>query len=511
MKIAHVAPLTESIPPRGYGGIERVVSYITEELVRRGHEVTLFASGDSQTAARLAPCSTKALGYDISVNNPIPYYAAMLKEISRRAREFDVLHFHFDFLHFMMLRDCKVPMVTTLHGWPYMLDLLPFYSYCFEKPLISISLLQRSLLPHFSWLENVYHGIPLDLYSFNGSPQEDYLVFLGRICSEKGPDEAIAIAKLSGMKLRIAGNVKQEDRCYFERSVAPLLDDPLIEFVGEVQDDEKARLLGGARALVFPIKWPEPFGLVMIEAMACGTPVIGYCAGSVPEVVEQGVTGFIVENARQAAEAILRLDTLDRARVRDRFEARFSVQRMVDDYLAIYQRQIKKEKGPTLAGQGRNRQSRALAELTCRHRLPSETGITGSLLNRKERPKRSFQFHSRRGLWVRLEYESGLLYATDRAKGWSAWKRLLYVLGAPLIPVIRLSRILKQLYVSGVIRDLLWSDILLAPIGLIFSAFGEMVGYARGAGRKSGRPAASPSPPVTKRGGATLTNYKKGH
>lgn len=481
MRIAHISPLTESVPPRGYGGIERVVAYLVEELIHQGQQVTLFASGDSATSAELVPCSPRALGYDPAVKKPIPYYAAMIEAVGRRAREFDILHFHFDFLHFLMLQDCPVPMLTTIHGWPYLLDLLPFYSCCFERPLISISHQQRQLLPHLSWIANIYHGLPLDLYPFTASPREDYLAFIGRICPEKGPEHAIAIARLAGMKLRLAGNVKQEDKHFFDRSIAPLLGDPLIEYIGEIGDHDKAGFLGGARALLFPIQWPEPFGLVMIEAMACGTPVIAYRSGSVAEIVEPGLTGFVVETVKQAAEAVQRLDTLDRSRIRERFEERFSVRRMAHDHLSIYSAQL--EKSSTRVGRSH------VHDMDCSEPefLPAQRALESrnhTLLPPAAVDSRSNIRKGSRKSWIWMEFRSGLSYSRDRARNWSAARRLLYAGGAPLIPVVRSARILKQLCSGRVLRNLRWNDIQQAPFGLIVSALGEMAGYVLSADSK---------------------------
>jgi glycosyltransferase involved in cell wall biosynthesis len=462
MKIAHIAPLTESVPPRGYGGIERVVSYLVEEQVRLGHQVTLFASGDSSTSAELVPCCRRALGYDPDIRNPFPFYRAMLDTVRRRAQDFDVLHFHFDFLHFLALQDCPTPMVTTLHGWPYLLDLLPFYSCCAGKPLISISLQQRQLLPQLNWAANVYHGLPPDLYPYASAPKEDYLAFVGRLCSEKGPDEAIAIARMAGMRLRIAGNVKREDRAYFEKYVAPHIDGSFIEYIGEVNDREKAQLLTGARASLFPIRWPEPFGLVLIESMACGTPVIAYRWGSTSEVVDAGVTGFVVETAQEAALAVGMLPAIDRANVRRRFEERFSLERMVGDYLSIYRKQVEEHAFRGIRKSGHTEQ-------------PADKSLNSG--NSRVDPRRDTMQGMTRRLWLRMEFDSGRSYARDRASSWGWSKRILYIGGAPLIPLVRMIRVLRQLIRSGASRALSLQDKLLAPVGLIFSAFGEMAGY----------------------------------
>lgn len=454
MKIAHISPLTESVPPKGYGGIERVVSYLVEEQIRLGYEVTLFASGDSQTSAELVPGCPRALGYDPEIQNPFPYYRAMLETVRRRAREFDILHFHFDFVHFLMLQDCPTPMVTTLHGWPYLLDLLPFYPHGFNGSLISVSLQQRQLLPQLPWLANVYHGLPLDLYPFSPNPKGDYFAFIGRLSPEKGPDEAIAIARMSKVKLRIAGNVKEEDRRYFEKSVAPHIDGSFIKYIGEVNDHEKAKLLADARALLFPIQWPEPFGLVLIEAMACGTPVIAYRGGSVAEVIEPGITGFVVETVGQATAAAERISAMDRALVRRRFEARFSVKQMAEEYLAIYRRRLTESTSCRTVQSGCDTSSSI-----------QEEGQTGKPITRT--------------LWLRMEFNSGRAYARERARNWRWIRRLLFIGGTPLIPLVRSIRILKQLIQSGTSQDLNFRNIFPACVGLIVSALGEMAGYLK--------------------------------
>ena len=337
MKIAQVAPLAERCPPRLYGGTERIVSYLTEELVRQGHDVTLFASGDSRTAARLVRCSDMALRLNPAVKDHLPYHIMLADEVCRRADEFDVIHFHIDLLHFPLIRDYADRTLTTLHGRLDRPDLKPFHAAFPEIPLVSISDSQRRPLPAVNWLGTVPHGLPRDLLPFSPRPAGDYLAFLGRISPEKRPDRAIAIAKRAGLPLKIAAKVDSVDRAYWDMVIAPLVarhDD--VEFVGEIDERRKASFLGNARALLFPIDWPEPFGLVMIEAMACGTPVIAWNCGSVPEVVDDGVTGFIVEDVAEAAAAVERLAMIDRARVRSVFERRFTVERMTADYLSIY-------------------------------------------------------------------------------------------------------------------------------------------------------------------------------
>jgi len=338
MKIAQIAPLAESVPPRLYGGTERVVSYLTEELVSQGHDVTLFASGDSRTSARLVRCSDFALRLNPAVKDPLPYHIVMLDEVRRRADEFDVLHFHTDMLHFPLVRNFVAPTLTTLHGRLDLPDLKPLFVAFPDIPLVSISRHQRRPLPRpINWVGNVHHGLPPDLLPFRREPAGGYLAFLGRISPEKRPDRAIQIAAQAGLPLKIAAKIDSVDRAYWDEVIAPLVaSHPNVEFVGEIDERQKADFLGNARALVFPIDWPEPFGLVAIESMACGTPVIAFRAGSVPEVVDNGITGFVVGNLDEAVAAVARLDELDRRKVRAVFEDRFTVQRMARDYLAIY-------------------------------------------------------------------------------------------------------------------------------------------------------------------------------
>ncbi|MGD9967889.1 MAG: glycosyltransferase family 4 protein [Hyphomonadaceae bacterium] len=336
MKIAQIAPLAESCPPALYGGTERVVSYLTEELVEQGHDVTLFASGDSITAAELvAPCPFALRLCDPPVE-PIPYYAILLEQVMRRSRSFDVIHFHIDLMHAPMVRDFAYRTVTTLHGRLDLPELQPFYRTFPSLPLVSISHAQRRPMPPANWAGTVYHGLPRDLLSFNGKPEE-YFAFLGRISPEKRPDRAIEIAARAGVPLKIAAKIDRADRAYWEDCIAPLVRaHPNVEFVGEITERQKAEFLGNARALLFPIDWEEPFGLVMIEAMACGTPIVAFGRGSVPEVIDHGVTGFIVNDMEAAADAAERIEALDRRGVRDRFETRFTVERMALDYIDIY-------------------------------------------------------------------------------------------------------------------------------------------------------------------------------
>jgi glycosyltransferase involved in cell wall biosynthesis len=337
MKVAQVAPLAERCPPRLYGGTERIVSYLTEELVRQGHDVTLFASGDSRTAAHLVRCSDMALRLNPAVKDHLPYHLVMADEVRRRADDFDVIHFHTDLLHFPLIRDFADRTLTTLHGRLDLPDLKPFYAAFPEIPLVSISDGQRRPMPAVNWTATVPHGLPRDLLPFSPRPKGDYLAFLGRISPEKRPDRAIDIAARAGLPLKIAAKVDKVDRAYWDMVIAPLVArHDNVEFVGEIDETEKASFLGNARALLFPIDWPEPFGLVMIEAMACGTPVIAWNCGSVPEVIDDGVTGFIVDDEADAVAAAGRAAMLDRARVRATFERRFTVERMAMDYLSVY-------------------------------------------------------------------------------------------------------------------------------------------------------------------------------
>ena len=337
MRIAQIAPLFERVPPKLYGGTERIVSYLTEELVRQGHDVTLFASGDSKTSAKLVRCCDMALRLNPIVKDPLPYHVIMMEEVRKKADSFDILHFHIDFLHAPLVRDIAHRTVTTHHGRLDLPDLVPFYGVFQELPLVSISNDQRSHLPHVNWVGTVHHGLPRDLLPFRPKASGGYLAFLGRISPEKGPDRAIEIAAKAGMPLKMAAKVDRVDQDYWEEKIRPMVEaHPNVEFIGEINEHEKASFLGEAAALLFPIDWPEPFGLVMIESMACGTPVIAFRRGSVPEILEDGVSGFIVETVDEAAAAVARLDALDRARVRAAFERRFTVERMARDYVKIY-------------------------------------------------------------------------------------------------------------------------------------------------------------------------------
>jgi glycosyltransferase involved in cell wall biosynthesis len=341
MKIAQVSPLYESVPPEKYGGTERVVSYLTEELIERGHEVTLFASGDSITNAELAPCCPRSLRTDPGCFDPLARHYLMLEEVFRRASQFDLLHFHIDYLHFPLSRRSGISQLTTLHGRLDLPDLAPLYRQFHDMPLVSISDAQRRPIPWAGWLGTVHHGLPEDLFKFH-EVTGDYLAFLGRIAPEKRVDRAIEIARRAGIPLKIAAKVDRLDHDYFDTVIKPLLDPSLVEFIGEVDDKEKEEFLGNAYALLFPIDWPEPFGLVMIESMACGTPVIAWPHGSVPEIMEDGVTGFIVEGVEEAARAVERVESFDRRRCREAFERRFTVARMAEDYINIYERLLEK-------------------------------------------------------------------------------------------------------------------------------------------------------------------------
>ncbi len=337
MRIAQIAPLAESCPPALYGGTERVVSYLTEELVAQGHDVTLFASGDSTTSAELVPCSERALRLCPGPIDALPYHIIMLEEVARRAHEFDALHFHIDLMHAPVVRSFADRTVTTLHGRLDLPALQPFYRAFPHLPLVSISNAQRRPLPPVNWLGTVYHGLPEELLPLAPKAANGYLAFLGRISPEKRPDRAIEIAARAGAPLKIAAKIDPVDRPYWDARIAPLVRAHAnVEYIGEIGECEKPAFLGGASALLFPIDWEEPFGLVMIEAMACGTPVIAYGRGSVPEVIDHGESGYVVHSIDEAVRAVGRLDTLPRTAVRDRFEARFTADRMADDYLDIY-------------------------------------------------------------------------------------------------------------------------------------------------------------------------------
>jgi glycosyltransferase involved in cell wall biosynthesis len=339
MRIAQVAPLYESVPPKYYGGTERVVSHLTEELVRQGHDVTLFASGDSETRAHLVPLAHRSLRLDKHCIDEISHHILLLERIRQAAPSFDVIHFHLGYMHFATARQLTTAHLTTQHGRVDLPDIQALYVEFRDLPQASISDDQRRPMPWLNWVGTVYHGIPEDLYKFRPEPGA-YFAFLGRISPEKRVDRAIAIATRLEIPLKIAAKVDKVDTDYFETTVEPLLRSPLIEYVGEIGEGEKAAFLGGAIALLFPIDWPEPFGLVMIEAMSCGTPVIAYRHGSVPEVITDGVTGFVVEGLEGAIAAAERVSALDRRKCRETFEERFSARRMADDYLSLYKQVI---------------------------------------------------------------------------------------------------------------------------------------------------------------------------
>jgi glycosyltransferase involved in cell wall biosynthesis len=337
MRIAQVAPLWESVPPKLYGGTERIVSYITEELVALGHDVTLFASGDSETAARLEAICPQALRLNTGLFNRDAPLMMLQERGLGSATDFDIIHSHLDFNGFPLARRNPVPVVTTLHGRLDLPELEPVYREFSEMPLVSISDSQRRPLPWASWAGTVYHGLPRNLYTFHPQSQ-GYLAFVGRTAPEKRPDHAIEIAKRAGLPLRIAAKVDRADRTYFEAEIEPLLDHPLIEFVGEISDGEKDEFIGNAMAVVCPYDWPEPFGLVLIEAFACGTPVLAYRRGSIPEIVDHGVTGFICETVDEMVDAVGQVSLIDRKQCRATFDERFTSDRMARDYVALYER-----------------------------------------------------------------------------------------------------------------------------------------------------------------------------
>ncbi|HEY3517410.1 MAG TPA: glycosyltransferase family 4 protein [Gammaproteobacteria bacterium] len=352
MRIAQVAPLYESVPPKYYGGTERVVSYLTEELVQQGHDVTLFASGDSVTSARLSATSRRSLRLDKHCVDQLAHHVLMLERVVQRAASFDVIHFHVDYMHFPYSRRHATPQLTTLHGRLDLPDLVPLYREFRDMPVVSISATQREPLPFANWIGTVHHGLPRGLYDFRPDGGE-YLAFLGRIAPEKRVDRAIEIAKRVGLPLKIAAKVDNVDREYFQSLIKPLLCDPLIEYLGEIGEGEKEQFLGDARALLFPIDWPEPFGLVMVEALACGTPVIAFSGGSVPEIIDEGETGFIVDDLDDAVAAVHRVGELSRRRCREVFEERFTATRMACDYLERYSTLLEvRQRGRTGAAGG---------------------------------------------------------------------------------------------------------------------------------------------------------------
>ena len=337
MRIAQVAPLVESVPPKHYGGTERIVAYLTEELVRLGHKVTLFASGDSVTSAELVPVYRRSFRQNKRATDYLSREVLLMDHVMQRADEFDVIHFHTGCLHYLISRQLTVPHVTTLHGRLDTPESLRLYERFREMPMISISNAQRRPWPCANWQATIYHGLPQNLFRFHPEPG-GYLAFLGRASPEKRVDRAIEIAKRVDMPLKIAAKVDPADRRYFKREIEPLLNNPHIEWLGEISDKDKDEFVGNAYALLFPIDWPEPFGLVMIESMACGTPVVAYAGGSVAEVMDDGVTGFVVNEMEQAAEATRRVGDLNRARCREVFDKRFTASRMASDYVNVYTR-----------------------------------------------------------------------------------------------------------------------------------------------------------------------------
>lgn len=337
MKIAQVSPLYESVPPKRYGGTERIISFLTEELVRQGHEVTLFASNDSQTSARLIPCCERALRLDKGCLDQMAPHVLQLEQVQQRLSEFDVVHYHVDHIHFPLAKRTNVAHITTSHGRMNLPEYEALFSEFKDIPMVSISDSQRRPLPWANWIGTVYHGLPTSLYRFQ-KQEGKYLAFLGRISPEKRVDRAIAIAKQAGIPLKIAAKIARPDQEYYEKEIRHLMDDPLVEFIGEIGDEEKSDFLGNALATLFPIDWPEPFGLVMIESMACGTPVIAYKNGSVPEIIDEGLSGFIVQSQKDALKAIDKLHTINRKACRETFERRFSVNRMTKDYITVYEK-----------------------------------------------------------------------------------------------------------------------------------------------------------------------------
>ncbi len=335
MKIAQIAPLFEAVPPKFYGGTERVVSFLTEELVAMGHDVTLFASGDSVTNAKLEAAWPQALRLDNTIRDTLAPQMLLMEHVFEMANQFDILHFHVDYFPASLFKRQSTPFITTLHGRLDLPELRPVYAGLPEQNLVSISDSQRTPLHEANFVATVLHGLPVDL--LRPSPvAPSYVAFLGRICPEKRPDRAIRIAHGASEKLKLAAKVDKVDLEYFTTTIQPMLG-PEAEMIGEINDVAKSTFLSGAKALLMPIDWPEPFGLVMIEAMACGTPVIAFNHGSVPEIIEDGVTGFIVSDEAEAIRALKRIGTLDRGAIRARFEERFTARRMAEDYVATYE------------------------------------------------------------------------------------------------------------------------------------------------------------------------------
>jgi glycosyltransferase involved in cell wall biosynthesis len=372
MRIAQVAPLAEAVPPKLYGGTERVVAYLTDALVELGHDVTLFASGDSATKATLSPVWPRALRLDPEVKDHFAPMFMQLETVARRAHEFDVIHSHLDYFGYPLLRRLGTPSVTTLHGRLDLPELPALYRLYGDVPVVSISNSQRVPLPEANFVATVLHGLPQNLLS-KGEGRGGYLAFLGRVSPEKAPDAAIRIAARAGIPLKIAAKVDRVDQEYFKTTVEPLLGQSDVEFIGEIREDQKQEFLGNATALVFPIAWREPFGLVMIEAMACGTPVVAFRNGSVPEVLEDAVTGFIVHSEDQAVEAVQRIGTLDRARIRGEFERRFTAQRMAQNYLKLYAGLARARRLPSLTVQGIGNEILTRSTGAGRHVAPAAT------------------------------------------------------------------------------------------------------------------------------------------
>ena len=348
MRIAQIAPLYEAVPPKLYGGTERVVSYLTEALVDLGHDVTLFASGDSVTSAKLEAAWPRALRLDPTIRDALAPHVVLLERVRRMAHEFDVLHFHLDYLPFPLFSTLDTPFVTTLHGRLDLPELQPVFDSFPDAPVISISDSQRQPLGQANWLNTIYHGLPKNLLTPQTSRKPEYLAFLGRICPEKRVDTAIKIAALSGLPLKIAAKVDKVDQDYFKTEIEPLLSQAHVEFVGEINEAQKPEFLSGAKALLFPIDWSEPFGLVMIEAMACGTPVVAFNRGSVPEVIDPGLTGYICEDVQGAVAALQNIDTLSREAIRAQFERRFTSHTMASNYVESYSALIEATRRPML-------------------------------------------------------------------------------------------------------------------------------------------------------------------
>ncbi|WP_118858497.1 glycosyltransferase family 4 protein [Sphingomonas mesophila] len=344
MRIAQIAPLAEAVPPKLYGGTERVIWWLTEELVELGHDVTLYASGDSETSARLVPCSEQGLRL-AGIDNHLAYTLAMVDRVLAEADRYDILHFHVDFVHFPLFRHLAGHCFTTLHGRLDLPDFRPGFTAFPEMQLVSISDDQRRPVADANFAATIHHGLPETLIP--AGPGGDYLAFLGRISPEKRPDRAIEIARRTGLPLKLAAKVDNADRAYFEEKIKPLLDDPLVEFVGEINDSQKPAFLGNARALLFPIDWPEPFGLVMIEAMAAGTPTIAWRSGSTPEVIDHGRSGYLVTSIEEAVQAVQETTALSRVGVRNCFEQRFTARRMALDYVALFEDALQREGGRT--------------------------------------------------------------------------------------------------------------------------------------------------------------------